>query len=149
MFFWLLLHQEMRSQWINKDQLQLLQDVSGAFRPGILTTLVDVFAGRKIGGYIEGSITIWGYPKNQTTFANRIFWSEYWSFYMAISSLDLSFIHCVPWSAYNFISKIFIYLYLLHIYVRVSQGFQKSRMVIILPHGCLISALQQWRLILR
>ncbi|KAG5009407.1 hypothetical protein JHK82_017980 [Glycine max] len=39
-------------------QLQLLQDVSGAFRPGILTTLVDVFAGRKIGGYIEGSITI-------------------------------------------------------------------------------------------
>ncbi|KAL5161234.1 ABC transporter G family member 39 [Glycine soja] len=41
-----------------RNQLQLLQDVSGAFRPGILTTLVDVFAGRKIGGYIEGSITI-------------------------------------------------------------------------------------------
>ncbi|XP_061340261.1 pleiotropic drug resistance protein 2-like isoform X2 [Gastrolobium bilobum] len=71
---------EMRSQGINKDRLQLLQDVSGAFRPGILTalvgvsgagktTLMDVLAGRKTGGYIEGSISIAGYPKNQATFA--------------------------------------------------------------------------------
>ncbi|KAL5155497.1 ABC transporter G family member 39 [Glycine soja] len=71
---------EMRSRGINKDRLQLLQDVSGAFRPGILTalvgvsgagktTLMDVLAGRKTGGYIEGSISISGYPKNQATFA--------------------------------------------------------------------------------
>ncbi|XP_061340275.1 pleiotropic drug resistance protein 2-like isoform X6 [Gastrolobium bilobum] len=71
---------EMRSQGINNDRLQLLRDVSGAFRPGILTalvgvsgagktTLMDVLAGRKIGGYIEGSISISGYPKNQETFA--------------------------------------------------------------------------------
>ncbi|XP_027349250.1 ABC transporter G family member 34-like [Abrus precatorius] len=71
---------EMKSQGINEDKLQLLHDVSGAFRPGILTalmgvsgagktTLMDVLAGRKTGGYIEGSITISGYPKNQATFA--------------------------------------------------------------------------------
>ncbi|KAL2345197.1 hypothetical protein Fmac_006482 [Flemingia macrophylla] len=71
---------EMKSRGINKDRLQLLQDISGAFRPGILTallgvsgagktTLMDVLAGRKTGGYIEGSIRISGYPKNQATFA--------------------------------------------------------------------------------
>ncbi|RVX20123.1 Pleiotropic drug resistance protein 2 [Vitis vinifera] len=70
---------EMKSQG-EEDRLQLLRDVSGAFRPGILTalvgvsgagktTLMDVLAGRKTGGYIEGSISISGYPKNQATFA--------------------------------------------------------------------------------
>lgn len=33
------------------------------------TTLMDVLAGRKTGGCIEGSISISGYPKNQETFA--------------------------------------------------------------------------------
>ncbi|XP_015901954.1 pleiotropic drug resistance protein 2 [Ziziphus jujuba] len=71
---------EMKSQGVEEDRLQLLRDVSGAFRPGILTalvgvsgagktTLMDVLAGRKTGGYIEGSISISGYPKNQATFA--------------------------------------------------------------------------------
>ncbi|KAH0776999.1 hypothetical protein KY290_008410 [Solanum tuberosum] len=71
---------EMKTQGIEEDRLQLLQDVSGVFRPGILTalvgvsgagktTLMDVLAGRKTGGYIEGCIKISGYPKNQTTFA--------------------------------------------------------------------------------
>ncbi|PIA39226.1 hypothetical protein AQUCO_02700421v1 [Aquilegia coerulea] len=70
---------EMNIQGIEENRLQLLQDVSGAFRPGILTalvgvsgagktTLMDVLAGRKTGGYIEGSINISGYPKNQETF---------------------------------------------------------------------------------
>jgi len=70
----------MKSQGIIKEKLQLLQDVSGAFRPGILTalvgvsgagktTLMDVLAGRKTGGYIEGNINISGYQKNQATFA--------------------------------------------------------------------------------
>ncbi|KAB1199716.1 Pleiotropic drug resistance protein 2 [Morella rubra] len=65
---------------VDDTRLQLLRDVSGAFRPGILTalvgvsgagktTLMDVLAGRKTGGYIEGSIRISGYPKNQATFA--------------------------------------------------------------------------------
>ncbi|CAL5363369.1 unnamed protein product [Camellia sinensis] len=71
---------EMKSQGIEETRLQLLRDVSGAFRPGVLTalvgvsgagktTLMDVLAGRKTGGYIEGNISISGYPKNQETFA--------------------------------------------------------------------------------
>ncbi|XP_030526426.1 pleiotropic drug resistance protein 1-like [Rhodamnia argentea] len=72
--------QEMRSQGVVEDKLVLLGGVSGAFRPGVLsalmgvsgagkTTLMDVLAGRKTGGYIEGTITISGYPKKQETFA--------------------------------------------------------------------------------
>lgn len=71
---------EMKSQGVEDSRLQLLRDVSGAFRPGILTalvgvsgagksTLMDVLAGRKTGGYIEGTISISGFPKNQATFA--------------------------------------------------------------------------------
>ena len=70
----------MRSQGIEETRLQLLREVSGAFRPGVLTalmgvsgagktTLMDVLAGRKTGGYIEGTISISGYPKQQATFA--------------------------------------------------------------------------------
>ncbi|KAI7987449.1 Pleiotropic drug resistance protein 1 [Camellia lanceoleosa] len=72
--------QEMKPQGIPEDRLELLKGVSGAFRPGVLTTLMgvsgagkttlmDVLAGRKTGGYIEGRITISGYPKKQETFA--------------------------------------------------------------------------------
>ena len=70
----------MKAQGIPEDRLVLLKGVSGAFRPGVLTalmgvsgagktTLMDVLAGRKTGGYIEGTITISGYPKKQETFA--------------------------------------------------------------------------------
>lgn len=72
--------QEMKTKGIEENRLQLLQDVSGTFQPGILTalvgisgagktTLMDVLAGRKTSGYIEGSISISGYPKKQETFA--------------------------------------------------------------------------------
>ncbi|EEC71063.1 hypothetical protein OsI_02808 [Oryza sativa Indica Group] len=72
--------QEMKAHGIVEDRLELLKGVSGSFRPGVLTalmgvsgagktTLMDVLAGRKTGGYIEGNITISGYPKKQETFA--------------------------------------------------------------------------------
>ncbi|XP_075642119.1 pleiotropic drug resistance protein 1-like isoform X1 [Castanea sativa] len=72
--------QEMKSEGVTENRLTLLKGLSGAFRPGVLTalmgvsgagksTLMDVLAGRKTGGYIEGSIMISGYPKKQETFA--------------------------------------------------------------------------------
>ncbi|CAN4076592.1 unnamed protein product [Withania somnifera] len=72
--------QEMKAQGFIEDRLELLKGVSGAFRPGVLTalmgvsgagktTLMDVLAGRKTGGYIEGTISISGYLKKQETFA--------------------------------------------------------------------------------
>ena len=72
--------QEMKAQGVQEDRLELLKGVSGSFRPGVLTalmgvsgagktTLMDVLAGRKTGGYIEGGISISGYPKKQETFA--------------------------------------------------------------------------------
>ncbi|CAL5380310.1 unnamed protein product [Camellia sinensis] len=56
-----------------------LCDITGAFRPGVLTglmgvsgagktTLMDVLAGRKTSGTIEGDIRIGGFPKVQETF---------------------------------------------------------------------------------
>lgn len=70
----------MRGQGYTEKKLQLLSDITGAFRPGVLTalmgisgagktTLLDVLAGRKTSGYIEGDIRISGFPKIQKTFA--------------------------------------------------------------------------------
>ncbi|KAM3394201.1 pleiotropic drug resistance protein 1-like [Capsicum galapagoense] len=64
--------QEMKEQSAIEDRLVLLNGVSGAFRPGVLTalmgvsgagktTLMDFLAGRKTGGYINGDIKISGY----------------------------------------------------------------------------------------
>lgn len=65
---------EMRLKGIPEKKLQLLSKVRGVFSPGVLTalvgssgagktTLMDVLAGRKTGGYIEGDIRISGHPK--------------------------------------------------------------------------------------
>ncbi|GAV89222.1 LOW QUALITY PROTEIN: ABC_tran domain-containing protein/ABC2_membrane domain-containing protein/PDR_assoc domain-containing protein [Cephalotus follicularis] len=72
--------QEMKSRGVVEDRLVLLKGVTGALRPGVLTalmgvsgagktTLMDVLAGRKTGGYIEGNITVTGYRMKQETFA--------------------------------------------------------------------------------
>ncbi|XP_073062087.1 ABC transporter G family member 31 isoform X2 [Primulina eburnea] len=71
---------EMSSQGVPETRLQLLSNVSGVFSPGVLTalvgssgagktTLMDVLAGRKTSGYVEGEIKISGYLKEQKTFA--------------------------------------------------------------------------------
>ncbi|KAL3156297.1 hypothetical protein ABBQ32_012567 [Trebouxia sp. C0010 RCD-2024] len=62
------------------NNLMLLRDVSGAFRPHRLaclmgasgagkTTLMDCLAGRKTSGKVEGEMTVNGHPKNQQTFS--------------------------------------------------------------------------------
>ena len=72
--------QILRKQGLPQKRLQLLHDITGAFRPGILTalmgvsgagktTLMDVLSGRKTGGIIDGEIRIGGYPKAQKTYA--------------------------------------------------------------------------------
>ena len=79
--------QETREPGFNQKKLQLLSDITGAFRPGILTalmgvsgagktTLLDVLAGRKTTGYIEGDIKIGGYSKVQETFARVLGYCE-------------------------------------------------------------------------
>ncbi|KAG6525841.1 hypothetical protein ZIOFF_015812 [Zingiber officinale] len=70
---------QLKQAGVKQDKLQLLRQVSGVFRPGVLTalmgvtgagktTLLDVLAGRKTAGHFEGSIKISGYPKKQDTF---------------------------------------------------------------------------------
>ncbi|KAD5803016.1 hypothetical protein E3N88_14376 [Mikania micrantha] len=71
---------ELKRQDLSVNKLQLLVNITGAFRPGLLTalvgvsgagktTLMDVLAGRKTGGHISGHIYVSGYLKNQETFA--------------------------------------------------------------------------------
>lgn len=69
-----------KERGFSRKKLQLLCDITGAFRPGVLTalmgvseagktTLLDVLAGRKTSGLIKGDIRIGGFPKVQNTFA--------------------------------------------------------------------------------
>uniref|UniRef100_A0A0D9XCM6 ABC transporter domain-containing protein n=1 Tax=Leersia perrieri TaxID=77586 RepID=A0A0D9XCM6_9ORYZ len=77
----------LKKQGMSDARLELLKDINGSFRPGVLTalmgvsgagktTLLDVLAGRKTNGYIDGNITISGYPKKQSTFARVVGYCE-------------------------------------------------------------------------
>ncbi|CAN8265819.1 unnamed protein product [Cochlearia groenlandica] len=70
----------MKEKGLQDEKLVLLNGLSGAFRPGVLTalmgisgagktTLMDVLAGRKNTGYIQGEINVSGFPKKQDSFA--------------------------------------------------------------------------------
>ncbi|KAL8527700.1 hypothetical protein ACS0TY_005517 [Phlomoides rotata] len=70
----------MKEHGFTEKRIQLLRDITAAFRPGVLTalmgvsgagktTLLDVLSSRKTSGTIEGEIRIGGFPKVQTTFA--------------------------------------------------------------------------------
>ena len=62
----------MREQGYMERNLQLLHNITGAFQSGVLsalmgvtragkTTLLDVLAGRKTGGVIEGTVRLNGH----------------------------------------------------------------------------------------
>ncbi|OWM75462.1 hypothetical protein CDL15_Pgr021626 [Punica granatum] len=78
---------KLREQGFPEKRLQLLRDITGAFRPGVLTalmgvsgagktTLMDVLSGRKTGGIIEGDIRVGGYPKVQAAYARILGYCE-------------------------------------------------------------------------
>ncbi|KAL8105525.1 hypothetical protein AgCh_029351 [Apium graveolens] len=71
---------EMRKKGFKDKRIQLIHNMTGVFRPGILTalmgvtgagktTLLDVLSGRKDSGHTEGDIRIGGSPRVQHTFA--------------------------------------------------------------------------------
>lgn len=77
----------MKKHGVTEKRPYLLKDITGAFRPGVLTalmgvsgagktTLIDVLAGRKTCGHIEGDIRISGFPKVQETFARILGYCE-------------------------------------------------------------------------
>ncbi|KAK8574737.1 hypothetical protein V6N12_062421 [Hibiscus sabdariffa] len=96
--------QEMRERGYKHKKLQLLSDVTGAFRPGILTalmgvsgagktTLMDVLSGRKTSGIIEGDIRIGGYPKVQDTFARVSSYCEQTDIHSPLITVEESIVY--------------------------------------------------------
>ncbi|XAR49749.1 hypothetical protein NMG60_11033040 [Bertholletia excelsa] len=78
---------EIRKQGFAEKRLQLLHDITGAFRPGVLTalmgisgagktTLMDVLAGRKVSGHLKGVIRVGGFPKVQKVFTRILGYCE-------------------------------------------------------------------------
>ncbi|XP_058191666.1 pleiotropic drug resistance protein 3-like isoform X1 [Rhododendron vialii] len=85
-------------------KLQLLCDITGALRPGILTalmgvtgagktTLLDVLAGRKTTGIVEGNIRIGGHPKVQDTFARISGYCEQTDVHSPYITIEESVVH--------------------------------------------------------
>lgn len=103
----ILLVQEMRARGFKEKKLQLLCDITGAFRPGVLTalmgvsgagktTLMDVLSGRKTGGTIQGEITVGGFPKVQKTFARISGYCEQFDIHSPQITIQES-VQCSAW----------------------------------------------------
>ncbi|XP_010541365.1 PREDICTED: ABC transporter G family member 42-like [Tarenaya hassleriana] len=95
---------EMRKKGLQQNKLQLLSDITGAFRPGVLTalmgasgagktTLFDVLSGRKTGGTIEGEIRVGGYVKVQDTFARVSGYCEQFDVHSPNLTVEESLMH--------------------------------------------------------
>ncbi|XP_042515074.1 ABC transporter G family member 37-like isoform X3 [Macadamia integrifolia] len=83
---------------------QLLRDITGAFRPHVLTalmgasgagktTLFDVLSGRKTVGTIYGDIRVRGYPKVQDTFSRISGYCEQSDIHSSNITVEESVIH--------------------------------------------------------
>ncbi|PSC69400.1 Pleiotropic drug resistance 1 [Micractinium conductrix] len=87
------------SEGPHADRLVLLRNISGSFRPGVLTalmgasgagksTLMDVLAGRKTGGTITGDIRVNGHPKVHDTLARVMGYCEQNDIHMAMATVE-------------------------------------------------------------
>ncbi|RWR96557.1 pleiotropic drug resistance protein 3-like protein isoform X1 [Cinnamomum micranthum f. kanehirae] len=95
---------KMRNQGVTHKTIQLLRDVTGVFRPQVLTalmgvsgagktTLLDVLSGRKTSGVIEGDIYVGGYTKVQETFSRISGYCEQNDIHSPYITVEESVIH--------------------------------------------------------
>ncbi|KAL8527729.1 hypothetical protein ACS0TY_005540 [Phlomoides rotata] len=116
----------MKEHGFMQKRLQLLRDITAAFKPGVLTalmgvsgagktTLLDVLSGRKTSGTIEGEIRIGGYPKVQTTFARISGYCEQTDIHSPHITVEESVIfsawlrldpHIEPTTKYEFVKQV-------------------------------------------
>ncbi|KAL8545343.1 hypothetical protein ACS0TY_005497 [Phlomoides rotata] len=116
----------MKEHGFMQKRLQLLRDITAAFKPGVLTalmgisgagktTLLDVLSGRKTSGTIEGEIRIGGYPKVQTTFARISGYCEQTDIHSPQITVEESVIfsawlrldpHIEPTTKYEFVKQV-------------------------------------------
>lgn len=96
--------QKMRNQGVTHKTIQLLRDVTGVFRPQVLTalmgvsgagktTLLDVLSGRKTSGVIQGDIYVGGYTKVQETFSRISGYCEQNDIHSPYITVEESVIH--------------------------------------------------------
>ncbi|XXG89060.1 hypothetical protein AAC387_Pa12g1155 [Persea americana] len=95
---------KMRNQGVTHKTIQLLRDVTGVFRPQVLTalmgvsgagktTLLDVLSGRKTSGIIQGDIYVGGYTKVQETFSRVSGYCEQNDIHSPYITVEESVIH--------------------------------------------------------
>ncbi|OQS07928.1 ATP-binding Cassette (ABC) Superfamily [Thraustotheca clavata] len=89
----------------NKETRQLLKGIHGCFEPGTLTalmgssgagktTLMDVIAGRKTAGTIDGELFVNGHVMDRKTFTNLMGYCEQFDTYEETSTVRETFLFC-------------------------------------------------------